>query len=143
MPLFAHFNNLSSASKRRLFMPHRTLYEALTGYEPPAADTTDGPQLLGMAAGGGPSDGETTEQQFPDILDSLQAHAATDPLFEKKLADAFGIDPTVVHEQLQEARRIVAQSRESSLLLGAGVSDFQAQEEALLGPELLGVPADF
>src|SRR5262249_8456921 len=124
-------------------MGNRTLFEALTGYESPAAEEADTPQILG--AGTTDTDqSEPSEAEFPDLIEELDARADTDPDFAKKLADAFGVrnDREFLKQRLQEAREIVAASRESTTL-GAGVPDFSAQQDALETPDLLGVPAGF
>src|SRR5262245_12576902 len=125
-------------------MPSATLFEALTGYEHPAKKDSSMPDLLGAAGADGQETSEPSEGEFTGILQQLQAQASADPQFARKLKDAFGVeaDAAFWKDKLQQSRDIVAQSRESALL-GAGAPDFSEQEEALQGPELLGVPDGF
>jgi hypothetical protein len=125
-------------------MANRTLFEALTGYES-AAPETPGLLMAGAPGGGEEGEGEPSEEQFLEIIQRLQVQAETDPELAKKFQDAFGFPPSpeLLKEKLAEARQVVEEAQQPAILGGGMSSDFAAQQEALEGPALLGVPSDF
>lgn len=122
-------------------MSSRSLFEYLTGYEEAAASSGSPPILSGDAV---PHRSARGEEHFHEILAALAKRAEEDPQFAQKMADAFGVPPDPAHlrAQIAAAREIVARSGDSGLL-GPGGGGWSQQEEALEGPELLGIPKDF
>lgn len=132
-------------------MGTRSLFELLTGYEEPASADAGAPELLGGSdLEDGAGDQLPSEAEFDRILEELQAQADTDPQFARKLSDAFDVADDLVElkARLAEARAMVARAHAPAVtdapeLLGGSDASGEDLEEALLGPELLGVPNDF